>query len=130
MLTTFRLDPTTLFISQIARYNSSFLNVQPIPIRNVRLSAKYALSLLAFNVSQVPIKVIQFLTSIVSLKEKKETIKKETNEIEKFILPKNKTLDILTDNKISSINSQFEDFEKQTKDERKRWLAFRSGQHI
>lgn len=124
MLTTFRLDPTTLFISQIARYNSSFLNVQPIPIRNVRLSAKYALSLLAFNVSQVPIKVIQFLTSIVSLKEKKETIKKETNEIE------NKTLDILTDNKISSINSQFEDFEKQTKDERKRWLAFRSGQHI
>ncbi|XP_011423828.3 uncharacterized protein [Magallana gigas] len=52
---------------------------------------------------------------------KKETIKNETNEIEKFILPKNKTLDILTDNKISLINSRFEDFEKQTKDQRKRW---------
>lgn len=55
------------------------------------------------------------------IERKKETIKKETNEIEKFILPKNKTLDILTDNKISLIDSHFKDFEKQTQDQRKRW---------
>ncbi|XP_048740908.2 tripartite motif-containing protein 45-like isoform X1 [Ostrea edulis] len=52
---------------------------------------------------------------------KKENIKRETEEIESSIIPKNKSYDADVEKKISKSKAHYSDLEKEAKDKRKKW---------
>jgi hypothetical protein len=59
------------------------------------------------------------ISDIIS--RKKENIKRETEEIESNLIPKNKSIDADVEKKISKSKARYSDYEKEAKDKRKKW---------